>query len=297
MPPIHQQKWWPHHVSSLDQLHDFLESECLPTAHITIRINSTLSSTGNTTFLFETPTVRGDFNNHPDLYAGTVLVTFNQTSYRNFADKKLYVRYNYLHQYSRDVQDKETHRSFFFMHTPLVKGPYGLDPLFNVSTFNERFAQVARDRVLVLSWTSLYPDDELAPFGYTAEMVKEMQATIRAAQYTFQVLEFDAVHASWSGRLLGDLFHVTKWVLFFASEETLEVANLINVPELKRMVGECGLNRTFLRVHDSVREVLVPLEVETRKRRRSRFHARNSGALRGGINLFVTLLLGVYWVR
>lgn len=228
---------------------------------------------GNTTFLFETPTSRGDFNNHPDLETRTVLVTFNQSSYRYFADKKLYVRYNLFQQYKRDMEDRNTNHAYFFMFTPLVKGPYGLPPILNVGIFNNEMVEHAGNRSLVLGWTSLLPDDERAPLGYTAEMVREMSAAIKASKYTFRILEFDAVHASWSNLLLDDLFNVTKYVMFFSSEDTLQVAEDVNVPALNRMVKQCGLNRTFLKVHESIRDFIIP-PPPTRKRR-TRFFLRN----------------------
>lgn len=208
-----------------------------------------------------------------------MLVTFNQSSYRYFADKKLYVRYNLYQYYKRDIEYRTTNHPYFFMFTPLVKGPYGLPPILHVGIFNSQMAEYADNRSLVLGWTSLLPDDEKAPLGYTAEMVREMSAAIKTSKYTFQILEFDAVHASWSGQLLNDLFNVTKYVLFFSPEDTLQVAEDINVPELNRMVKQCGLNRTFLKVHDSVRDFIIP-PPPTRKRR-NRFFLRSVATCRG----------------
>lgn len=254
-----------------------------------IRLFNNPFTAGNITFLFETPTVNGDFNHHPDLDAKSVLITFNQSSYRNFADKKLYVRYNFPHQYRSDLYEPNTHFSFFLMFTPLVKGPFGVDPLFDVQTFNQEFADKYAHRKAVLGWTSSYPDDEEAQYGYTPEMVREMQLTIEQANYTFPIIEFDAVHASWSGNLLHDLFRVTRWVMFF-TEEVLDVAGLINTPELNRMVKECGLNRTYLKVPEYIRQFIVP-PPPSRKKRRWKFHARNAGARVGSISIDKVALL------
>lgn len=240
------------------------------------------------TFLFETPTVRGDFNNHPDLNAFKVLVTFNQSSFRNYADKKLYVRYNYYRQYTADARWPATNFEFFFLFTPLVKGPYGLEPLFDVKYFNQNITGKFRERTAVLGWTSLYPAEEHTPFGYTAEMVKEMHKVMTEVNYTFRVIEFDAVHASWSGDLLKSLYFVTTWVMFFIPETTEYTEKLVNVPHLDKMVKECGLNRTYLKVHDSIRDFIIP-PPPTKKKRQARFHAK-TGVTSSVANLIVSLL-------
>lgn len=203
------------------------------------------------------------------------------------------MRFNYFTEYEDALDESETDFTFFFLATPLVKGPYGHDLLFDVATFRKKFAPEIKHRVPVISWTVLYPDDELAPLGYTAENVQEMHVVMESANFTFLIIEFDAVHASWSGHLLDSLFQVTQLVMFFAEAETEEVARLINVPELARMVKVCGLNRTYLRVPESVREFIVP-KVRKRKRRPV-FHKRKSGGvvMKGSLFILVFCFVGI----
>lgn len=188
--------------------------------------------------------------------------------------------------YEDVLDESDTDFTFFFLSTPLVKGPYGHDLLFDVATFRKKFAPKIKHRVPVISWTVLYPDDELAPLGYTGEMVQEMHVAMQSANFTFLIIQFDAVHASWSGHLLDSLFQVTKSVLFFAEAETEQVAGIINVPELARMVKECGLNRTFLRVPESVREFISP-KVKKRKRKPIFHKQKSKGVMKGSTLIWV----------
>lgn len=218
-------------------------------------------------------------------------MTFNQSSYRNFADKKLYMRYNHEHQYAQNLL-LDTNYRFFFIFTPLLRGPYGLEPHFDIGTFSTVYAPMMGQRVAVLGWTSLYPDDTQAPYGYSVEMVREMHEVIRATNFTFPVLEFDAVHASWSGDLLTSLLNVTEFVIFFAKEESLEVAALINKGELYRIVRLCGLHRTYLRLHDTLREFVVP-PPPTKRKKRWRFRPLSNSVSRKTLHFALILLIGI----
>lgn len=244
------------------------------------------------TFLYESTNERGHFNNNPDLDPESVAMFFNQSSYRYLADKKLFVHYEKFSHYKQDLETKNTNHPFFFMFTPLAKGPYGSDPIMSPAQFKNLTKHI-HNRTLVLGWSSRIPKDPRENFGYDEDMVKAMHAQIEAVNYNFPVIEFDAVHASWSGRVLFSLFNVTDYVLFFNTEATLELAQAINVPQLNRMVKRCGLNRTYLRVSETIRNFIIPPR-PTRKRRGS-----GEGVIRAKIELVagMWIVIGMlnYW--
>lgn len=253
---------------------------------------------GNTTFLFELPGDKGLFNGHPDLTTDSILVTYNQSSFRNYADKKLYLRFE-IYRYYRDAfWSADTNFRFFYISTPLLKGPYGLNPLFGIDDYNQKFAPEVEERTVVVGWTSLYPDDETAPVGYTQEMVKEMHFVLNTSKVPFPVLEFDAVHASWSGDLLDSLFHVTDFVMFTTFDEGPTLAKRTNATELNRMVQLCGLNRTYLRVHQSIRDLIDPPPPRRTKKpmkfKSLKYKKGNSGGFPTINSFLISLLFIVY---
>lgn len=257
-------------------LFDWIESLVAPSLfNLFIFFGKVNIFSGNTTFYVSLLDLAGLTGGHPDLSTKSLCRSLNTSFFRSYADKKLYVRYPSRSILIDEFRSGSDVYPFYYMDISLIRGPNGLDPLITVADFTKYIDKIGK-RQIVLGWTTKYPEEETSPMGYTEKNVLDM-LDILTINYTFPILELEAVHASYSVDIIRRLFNVTQFILISTLDQTENTANKINILELMLLVTLCGRDRVYLNIPDSARYRIVPPPRPITKNPNRKIYSWNTG--------------------